>query len=407
MSEIEDAVIKLYKAGTGQREIARELELSRGRVQRILIRLGYISYKKKSQSPEDRIIQEVLDKRDDLNAKKKLTESVKEVTFRTKLSQELEKHAKVLPPATPYKSPPETRSTVTETLLLHLSDWHADEVVKQDSVMGLNNFNGKVVTKRVRRVIDNAIEIKNRLQKGGYRFPNLVVAVNGDMVSGTIHEIEKHSSSANVIQSVLKCAALLAESIRDLSGQFENVYCFCTSSNHGRLPDARKIQLKEPTRSWDYLIYKYAELALQDCHNVRMEIPDSWAAIYEVEGKVFYQGHGHFIKSWNSIPFYGISRMTSKLGSIINKHFRPIDYWLFGHFHVHGSIENAGGEYLINPSLIGPQEFGIHCLGDATPPGQSLFGIHKKYGITHRWKLNAEENWEVKNHELTLKKISS
>jgi hypothetical protein len=113
------------------------------------------------------------------------------------------------------------------------------------------------------------------------------------------------------------------------------------------------------------------------------------------------------VKSWNSIPFYGINRMTSRLGSVLAKHFRPVDYWLFGHFHVHGSIENAGGEYLINPPLIGPQEFGIHSFGDAVPPGQTLFGVHAKYGITHRWRLAAEPVWPPPGRQLNTIKIRS
>ena len=140
---------------------------------------------------------------------------------------------------------------------------------------------------------------------------------------------------------------------------------------------------------------------------MQFEVPDSWAVMYELEGHLFYQGHGHFIRSWNSIPFYGITRMTSRLGAVLAKHFRPVDYWLFGHFHLHGSIENAGGEYLINPSLIGPQEFGMQSYGDATPPGQFLCGVHPKYGITHRWRLRAEAEWPPPGRRLSVPQIGS
>jgi hypothetical protein len=251
------------------------------------------------------------------------------------------------------------------------------------------------------------LEIKARLETGGYRFPVLVAPVNGDMVSGTIHEIERHTDAPNIVRAVLRCGRLLAEALRDLAGGFERVYAFGTPGNHGRMPDAKKVQSKEPTRSWDYLIYEYAKALLRDCPNVQFETPDSWAVMFELEGKLFYQGHGHFIKSWNSIPFYGITRMTSRLGAVLAKHFRPVDYWLFGHFHTLGSIENAGGEYIINPPLIGPQEFGIHSFGDAVEPGQLLFGVHEKYGITHRWRLKAEEVWPPPGRRLPVVRISS
>lgn len=183
-------------------------------------------------------------------------------------------------------------------------------------------------------------------------------------------------------------------------------YCgFGTPGNHGRLPDAKKVSTKDPTRSWDYLIYEVAKIALRDCPNVTVETPPAWAVMYDIEGKLFYQGHGHFVKSWNSIPFYGINRMTSRLGAVLAKHYRPVDYWLFGHFHVHGSIENAGGEYLINPPLIGPQEFGVHTFGEAVPPGQTLFGVHPEHGITHRWRLHAEPKWPPVDRAFDVTKV--
>lgn len=333
--------------------------------------------------------------------------AVKELAFRDVLREQLEKLAPALEPPPIYKPRKPPKDVVTETILLHASDWHLDEIVRAEQVFGLNEFNREVADRRVKRITDATIEIKTRLESGGYRLPTLVVAANGDMVSGTIHELERHTDGANIMVTALRCATLFASMIRDLSAHFERVFVFGTSGNHGRLGDAKKVQVKEPTRSWDYLIYTHAAALLRECKNVVVEAPDSWAVMYELEGKLFYQGHGHFVKSWNSIPFYGINRMTSRLGAVLAKYFRPVDYWLFGHFHVHGSIENAGGEYLINPPLIGPQEFGLHSFGDAVPPGQTLYGVHAKHGLTHRWRLAAEAEWPPTNRKLSAKRISS
>lgn len=323
------------------------------------------------------------------------------------MTETLKDVAPVLDSPSRYRAPRITKDTVTESLLLCLSDWHADEIVRADAVFGLNEYNRQVMDRRVCRIRDTVIEIKNRLESGGYRFPTLVVSVNGDMVSGTIHEVERHTDGPNIMQTSLRCGSKLAELIRDMSAHFECVEVFCTSGNHGRLGDAKKVQTKEPTRSWDYLIYKYAEAMLADCVNVRFEVPDAWAVMFELEGHLFCQQHGHFVKSFNSIPFYGINRMTSKLGATLARHHQPIAYHLFGHFHLYGTIENAGGEYIINPPLIGPQEFGVHSFGDAVPPGQLLMGVHEKYGVTHRWRLAAEEVWPPPTKGLKTTKIRS
>ena len=45
--------------------------------------------------------------------------------------------------------------------------------------------------------------------------------------------------------------------------------------------------------------------------NIKFTFPDSYSVVYEVEGWRCYQGHGHDIKSWQSIPFYGICSRTA------------------------------------------------------------------------------------------------
>lgn len=339
--------------------------------------------------------------------KAEFTASVKEKAFRDIVCDSLAEHVKAIEPPPKYKPLKASTSSVVESMLLHFSDWHLDEIVKAENMFGLNEYNRAVADRRAAKIVSTTLEIKQRMERGGYRFPSLAVACNGDMVSGTIHELERHTDSPNIMKTALRCGSLLATALRDLSAQFERVYVFGTSGNHGRLSDAKKVQTKEPTRSWDYLVYEYAAALLRDCPSIQFEVPDAWAVMYELEGKLFYQGHGHFVKSWNSIPFYGINRMTARLGSVLARHARPVDYWLFGHFHVHGSIENAGGEYLINPPLIGPQEYGLHSFGDAVPPGQSLFGVHHEHGITHRWRIAAEKVWPPPGARLQTTKIRS
>jgi hypothetical protein len=400
LSERKRRVAESYARTGNKAATARELGMTRSMVFNDLDGRGH-----RDEDVESDPIRREREKSEERSRRQEHVDAVKELAFRQHLSDVIQSVACTIDPPPRYRPPALSKGAVVESLLLSLSDWHADEIVRAENVFGLNEYNREVVDRRVRLIVDKTLEIKNRMESGGYRFPTLVIAANGDMVSGTIHEVERHTDGPNIMATSLRCGSVLAEAIRDLSASFERVYVFGTSGNHGRLADARKVQLKEPTRSWDYLIYEYAKALLRECQNVQFEIPDAWAAMYELEGKLFYQGHGHFVKSWNSIPFYGINRMTSRLGSVLAKHFRPVDYWLFGHFHIHGSIENAGGEYLINPPLIGPQEFGIHSFGDAVPPGQSLFGVHPKHGITHRWRLAAENEWPPPGRHLNTTSI--
>lgn len=291
------------------------------------------------------------------------------------------------PPA--YRERKASATATEETLLLLLSDWHAYEIVKPERVMDLNEYNADIMGRRVWRVVDSVRNIASKMRAGNWRFPRLVVACNGDFISGTIHEVEKHSDAPNVIRAVQGCGMVLAQALRDLAGSFDRVDVFGTGGNHGRLPDHKRVSQKDPTRNWDFLIYLMAQAALADVKNISFMLPDSYSCVYDVEGWRFCQNHGHDIKSWQSIPFYGISRTATGLNALRVAAGTPIHYFLYSHFHNPGNICAPGSEYFVNGSLIGGTEFSVNGLGRSDEPSQLLFGVHKEHGVTHRWPLKA------------------
>ena len=275
-----------------------------------------------------------------------------------------------------------------ETLLFHWSDWHAYEKIDPEAVLGLNDYGAERFGKRVHRVVSTSLSIKDRLERGGgWTFPEAVIALNGDFISGTIHEVEHHSDAPNVVMAAYGTGMTLAAAIRDVAARFQKVRIVCTSGNHGRLPDARKVQQKDPLRSWDTAIYLFAKTALADCKNIEWHIPAAWNITYHIGPWQFYQGHGHNIKSWMHIPFYGIRRMASNLNAVYSVVGGPIHNWLFGHFHTLASLELAGGESFVNGSLIGPSEFAVNSLGEAGKPCQWMLLVHPEHGITGRWPI--------------------
>jgi hypothetical protein len=295
----------------------------------------------------------------------------------------------VLPPA-PVK-PNKRDQPSTESLLLHLSDWHYGERVDSESTRGFNAYNVAVAERRVHSIVDNAIAIAKKMEAGGgWRFPRLVVALNGDLVTGTIHELERHSDPANIIWAVYECAMLLASALQKLAGAFPQVDVYCTSGNHGRLPDARRMQSKDPTRNWDTLVALIAKTALREQKNVTITIPNSYAVSYEVEGTTVLQSHGHDIKSWSGIPWYGISRFLGNYNGMEAARGGRIGAYLFGHFHSQTNITYPGGEAFVNGSLIGGTEWTVGTLGRADRPCQVMLAFHPEHGVTHRWPIYAE-----------------
>ena len=290
------------------------------------------------------------------------------------------------PPA--YRPPKIHKDASVETMYQAFSDWHAYEEVDADRTLGFNEYDALIMGQRVRRIVESHISIKRRMERGGgWHFPKLIIGANGDFVSGTIHEIEKHTDAPNIVMAVYGCGLVLGQAIRDLAAEYERVEIFCTAGNHGRLPDARKKQHKDPTRTWDTLIYLYAMEHLRDVPNVQFYIPNAFSVAIHESGWEMMQTHGDDVKSWNAIPWYGLNRKVSKMNALEASRRRIINYWIFGHFHTDAELQTPAGASFINGSLIGGNEYSIGELSEHNPPTQLMFGIHPAHGVTFRYPL--------------------
>lgn len=351
--------------------------------------------------------QERIERRREIHAEAEAIKAVAgERSLRTYLESLVRETAKRYDAPPRYVPPRAKRGSdaVEETLLLEFSDWHAYELVDPERTRGFNAYDADTFGIRVKRVVDAALSIKARMERGGgWRFPRLVVGCNGDLISGTIHEVERHSDAPSVVHATYGCAMVLASAIRDLAAQFSEVEVFCTPGNHGRFPDAKRVQQKDPWRSWDTLIALFAREHLRALKHVTFHIPNAYSVMFSVEGWNFVQTHGHDVKSWNQLPYYGLNRMVSNVNALEASRGNTIHTYLLGHFHTSTSLPHAAGESFINGSLIGGTEMSINALGKSDRPSQWLLGVHKENGISHRWPLRADlgadEGYEVQAWE--------
>ncbi len=294
------------------------------------------------------------------------------------------------PPARARPVKPSAKAT-RESVIQPISDLHAYELVSRARTRGFNEYTAEIMGARMRRLVETHLSIKDRMERGGgWAFERLVVACNGDLVSGTIHELERHADAPNIVQAVYGAGMLLAYVIRDLAAAYPEVEVFCTSGNHGRLPDARRMQQKDPTRNWDTLVCLFAREHLRRLGHVRWYIPDSYSVAYDVYGWRFLQTHGHDVKSWNAIPWYGLNRLVGNVNALEAARGTPIHYYLFSHFHSQSALEHAAGESFINGSVIGPNEFVINALGKADRPTQLMLCVHPEHGVTSRWPIRLD-----------------
>ena len=127
-------------------------------------------------------------------AKENITaENVRKIVFK------LDKYTPK-PPKWLVKSSPAKGAPGVPTLLL--SDFHWGEVVDSEAVNGLNVYDHKIAQKRLKSTVETTIDLwTNHMVNPKY--PGIVVALGGDMISGHIHEELTETNAGTNIECVL------------------------------------------------------------------------------------------------------------------------------------------------------------------------------------------------------------
>jgi hypothetical protein len=274
---------------------------------------------------------------------------------------------------------------ITETLCLHLTDEHADELVLPHQVGNLERVTFPIMLRRAETYVDTVI--KFALQTlSNYDFHEVYILAHGDHTSGEIHKSVDHSYYRNMFDNCYGIGQMHALMYRDLAAYFPQIHVVYVPGNHGRR--SIKKDYNNPTDNWDYLVARIAESYCQDLKNVDFLIPDSFSVNLDIEGHGFHVAHGDDIKSWSGIPWYGIERKTRRLTALNSSMDKRIDYYCFGHFHNIATQSALNGETLLNGTWVATTPYVYNSLSSYSEPSQLVHGVHKDHGIS--WRLNVK-----------------
>jgi predicted transcriptional regulator len=274
---------------------------------------------------------------------------------------------------------------IKESLVMHLSDEHADSIVLPHQVGGLERYDLRIALRRAEVYVDTVIRFTQQTLSS-YIFDDLYILAHGDHVSGEIHGSTDHSYFRNSFRNALAVAQMHALMFRDLCAHFPRVHILYLSGNHGRR--SLKKDYQRPQDNWDYLVAEVARLHCADIENINFNIPDSYSACLQIEGFGFAVTHGDDIRSWNSIPWYGIERKTRRWAALNAAVDRKINYYCFGHFHNAATQAALSGETILNGSWVACDPYSFNSITAFTEPSQWLHGVHHEHGVS--WRLNVK-----------------
>jgi hypothetical protein len=261
------------------------------------------------------------------------------------------------------------------THVLHITDWHYGAVIDKDEVDGFGEFNPAIAEERIAK-LGRAIIKKTEAQRHGYTVHSLRIIGTADFISGDIHqELQVTNAFPAPVQAV-KCGYAMGALFAMFAPHFERVDAdIVTLDNHGRM--TKKPQAAQGgLNNWSYVV---AEIAAQHCKaldNVRVNVHAKPTALITVGPEKYLSFHGHQIKGWSGIPYYGIDRRVAmeavKRMGISDAAFTKL---LTGHLHVamDAPVWKIGG------SLSGTDAFD-HSCGRHSKPHQSSWFVHPTHG---------------------------
>jgi hypothetical protein len=278
---------------------------------------------------------------------------------------------------------------------LFCSDWHWGETVFKTQLNGVNEFNMQIASARARRLIETTINLLRNYTVNP-KYPGIVCALGGDMLTGDIHDELTETNDAPTAVALLDIYGVLVWCITTLADTFGMVFVPCVAGNHGRFTKKPRSKNRAFT-NWDWLLYQFLAKRFQGDQRVRFFIPDGPDARYLVYGHRYLLTHGD--------QFRGGDGQIGALGPITRGNKRKqtrnvaidmgYDTMMLGHWHQWIPMLDQ----IVNGSLKGYDEYANTSNFSFQLPIQGLWMTHHKWGITQTWPIYLEERDEAIRNE--------
>ena len=278
-----------------------------------------------------------------------------------------------------YELKPLGTSSRKETVSISLfSDFHCDEVVLPESVMGLNEYNPAIAKKRADSYFINLVKLISHHQKN-YSIKRHIIGMLGDNIGGFIHEELRQTNSMTPMEGISFAKSVILSGFKYLQDNLEvdSIDVVCIVGNHARTTD--KLPFANLTEtSYEYFMYKDIEemCKLIGLTKFNFIIPKASMAILTIFGKKYGFIHGNAFRFLGGIGglYIPLLRYYAKINATFN-----IQKLFFGHYHTTIDIKQAVG----NGSFKGYDSYAMGKALDFEPPQQSLVLLNEKRGFTN------------------------
>ena len=245
-------------------------------------------------------------------------------------------------------------------------------------------FSVSVFDKRLARWVEGLTGILEHYASS-YRVEELIVPFGGDNVEGDeIFAGQAWQLELDPPQQVWDLAGKMDQALRQVV-QFareeigvKRIALYGVDDNHGKVGGKRG-GARPATYSWNWLYQKILfELHLRGVPIDEKAIEPGGALFFRSAGHQFQLIHGHQIRGWGGLPFYGLTKFDGRSIRLHNTIYR---YLLMGHHHQPASIPNGAGETIVSGDWVGANNLS-GMMTAASRPQQNVLFVARKWGIT-------------------------
>lgn len=242
------------------------------------------------------------------------------------------------------------------------------------------SFNPESCAQRLAAFGDSVLRIRELLSS--YAFDELVVCLLGDINDGTgIYATQPHHQAiTNVEEQAEEISDLLAEWCKGQQKVWKKLRLECVPGNHGRAG-----KFAHEAASWDVVAYKYLRNKLPKGCELHLGKKSAFLRVVNIRRHRYLLYHGHEIKTFGNIPWYGMLLRTARWNL---SHLSPFAAVLFGHWHTFGLWQFNSVTALASGTLVTDDEWALQSLGWESANRWWMFGVSDKRPIT--WSFGLE-----------------
>jgi len=266
------------------------------------------------------------------------------------------------------------------TMVVLLSDIHCEEVVRPETVNGLNKFDLDVCDARLAELQERfftLLEHERHLTK----IERVVIWLGGDLISGMIHPELAEENSLHPLAALRWIGERLRGFIDAVSDNAKSVMVATSCGNHGRTTE--KLRTNEADTSYEHHLY-LTMAAAEKRKNVSWLVGEGHLNYVDLDGFTIRFCHGHAVRYQGGIG--GIHVPLNKAIAAWDVSHRA-DLTCIGHWHQFSW--SRIGRYVTNGSVIGHSAYAVRIkVAGAEPPCQAAFVIdHGRREVTRAYPL--------------------